>query len=59
EYGLKMAINTDAHSEENLDLMKYGVSVARRGWLEAQDVLNTLPFSQLVEWLNGKRKKSL
>lgn len=58
EYGLKMAINTDAHSEENLDLIKYGVSVARRGWLEAQDVLNTLPFPQLVEWLRGKRGKS-
>jgi|YelNatPaOPRAMG01_1025707.scaffolds.fasta_scaffold01360_9 DNA polymerase (family 10) len=57
EYGLKMAINTDAHSEENLDLMRYGVSVARRGWLEPEDVLNTYSFPKLLEWLKGKRKK--
>ncbi|MGB9833631.1 MAG: DNA polymerase/3'-5' exonuclease PolX [bacterium] len=55
EYGLKMVINTDAHSEENLDLMKYGVAVARRGWLEPGDVLNTYPWKQLLEWLKGKR----
>ncbi|MBU0708289.1 DNA polymerase/3'-5' exonuclease PolX [Patescibacteria group bacterium] len=40
--GVKLAINTDAHSFEHLDSMKYGVAVARRGWAEKKDVVNTL-----------------
>lgn len=47
DFGVKVAINTDAHIVEHLDTMKYGVSVARRGWLEKKDILNTLPFSKL------------
>ncbi|MBD3366239.1 DNA polymerase/3'-5' exonuclease PolX [candidate division WWE3 bacterium] len=41
ERGIKLIINTDAHSTGHLDLMRFGVSVARRGWCEAADVLNT------------------
>jgi len=41
EMGLQMAISTDAHKVADLDLMDLGVSVARRGWLEKADVLNT------------------
>lgn len=44
KYGVKFAINTDAHDVNELSLMEYGVSQARRGWLEKDDVLNTLPF---------------
>jgi DNA polymerase (family 10) len=40
ELGVKVVINTDAHSTEDLQLMRYGVATARRGWLEKSDVLN-------------------
>ena len=43
ELGVKVVINTDAHSTEDLQLMRYGVATARRGWLEKSDVLNTRP----------------
>ena len=39
--GVKLAIGTDAHSAGNLGLMKFGVNVARRGWLEKGDLMNT------------------
>ena len=51
EMGVKMVINTDAHSIENLVLMKYGVKVARRGWLEKGDLLNTAGLEELLRIL--------
>lgn len=47
EMGLKVAISTDAHSTIGLGLMRFGIGQARRGWLEAPDVLNTRPWSRL------------
>lgn len=38
--GVKLAINTDAHQLEQLDLMVYGVAMARRGWAEVKDIVN-------------------
>jgi DNA polymerase (family 10) len=51
ERGIKIVISTDAHRPEHLGLMRYGVITARRGWLEKQDVLNTLPPHKLLESL--------
>lgn len=47
EIGLKVAIATDAHSISDLDFMRFGVNQARRGWLEAKDVINCLPLNDL------------
>jgi DNA polymerase (family 10) len=47
EAGVKVAISTDAHSKANLDNMRLGVDQARRGWLEAGDVINTRSAAQL------------
>lgn len=47
ELGLKLAISTDAHTTSGLDNMRFGVSQARRGWLEANDVLNTRSWKVL------------
>jgi DNA polymerase (family 10) len=47
ERGVKLAISTDAHRPAALDLMRYGVDQARRGWLEAEDVLNTYRWEAL------------
>jgi len=41
EVGIKMIINTDSHQANQLDLMKYGVFQARRGWAEKEDIINT------------------
>jgi DNA polymerase (family 10) len=45
-HGLKMVINTDAHRSNQLLFMKYGVAIARRAWLQADDIINTRPFNE-------------
>ena len=47
--GIKFIISSDAHSIESMDYMKYGVDVARRGWLTRESVINTLPVEKLVK----------
>lgn len=51
EMGLKLAISTDAHRVSELDTMRFGVGQARRGWLNAEDVLNTHPVDELLSLL--------
>ncbi len=58
ELGIPIAINTDAHTIGQLDTMRFGVSVARRGWLTSKDVVNTWPEKQLVSWLEKKRSRA-
>ncbi len=48
EMGVKLAINTDAHGVGGLEVMRYGVATARRGWAEAKDVINTRPLEELL-----------
>ncbi|MBI5118611.1 DNA polymerase/3'-5' exonuclease PolX [Candidatus Poribacteria bacterium] len=47
QLGVMLAIGTDAHKLEHMDMFRLGVAVARRGWLEPPDVLNTLPLKKL------------
>jgi len=47
EEGVLVAINSDAHSREDFANLRFGVGQARRGWLEATDVLNTRSLAQL------------
>ena len=47
QLGVKLAIGTDAHRLEHLEAPRLGVAVARRGWLEPADVLNTFPLKKL------------
>ena len=51
DLGARLAISTDAHSAQQLDLMKFGVFTARRGWIEAKDVINTYPLEQMLKFL--------
>jgi DNA polymerase (family 10) len=46
--GVKLALGTDAHHPDHLRFMRYGVLTARRGWAEAEDVINTLPWEKLL-----------
>jgi DNA polymerase (family 10) len=48
EKGVKMIINTDAHNLEQLGLMEYGVSQARRGWAEREDIINCWPLEKFL-----------
>jgi DNA polymerase (family X) len=57
ERGVKIFINPDAHSLKNLDDYKFGVNIARKGWLEKKDVPNTLSSVQLSNYLKKKKTK--
>lgn len=57
EAGVLLAVNPDAHSAEELSVVSYGVGVARKGWLEAGDILNTRESTAVAEALRRKRKK--
>lgn len=50
-HGVSFIINTDAHHKNDLNLMKFGVWNARKGWLERKDVLNTLDLKQIKNYL--------
>ncbi len=54
ERGVMTAINPDAHRDDDLRHVYLGVSVARKGWLETTDILNTRPLAGVLEYL-GKR----
>ncbi|MBN1268279.1 MAG: DNA polymerase/3'-5' exonuclease PolX [Kiritimatiellae bacterium] len=53
--GVLIAVNTDAHSVQDLDNIRYGLGQARRGWLEAKDVLNTRPLKKVLELIKRMR----
>jgi DNA polymerase (family 10) len=51
--GALISINTDAHSEKMMDYMPYGIMTARRGWVTAEQVINTWPYERFTEWLGN------
>ena len=51
---LKLAINPDSHSKETMTDVEIGIKVARKGGLEAKDVINTMSYEQLLSFLNRK-----
>jgi len=55
EWGVPIAINTDAHDSRRLAGMEYGVLTARRGWLEPEDVVNTWELERLLARLKRNR----
>jgi DNA polymerase (family 10) len=54
DMGLKLAVSTDAHSVADLDFIRYGLDQSRRGWLEADDVINTRSLRELRKILKRK-----
>ncbi len=54
ERGVRIVISTDAHATGALEAMRYGVRMARRGWLEKKDVINTLSAEKLLAALRPK-----
>ncbi len=55
ELGCKIAINSDAHAVDGMEIMEYGIGVARRAWLQAGDVVNTYPLPDMLAMLKDKR----
>ncbi|MCJ7642781.1 MAG: DNA polymerase/3'-5' exonuclease PolX [Desulfobacterales bacterium] len=55
ELGVRLAIGTDAHHIEQMWMISLGIAVAKRGWLESPDLLNTLSLRNLLEWCRAKR----
>ena len=51
ENGVTLSIGTDSHSPSHMDFMEMGVSVARRGWLKKEDIINTLSIKDLMKVL--------
>lgn len=57
EKGVKIFINPDAHSLKDLNDYKFGVNIARKGWLEKEDVPNTYSAAEIGKYLKNKRGK--
>jgi DNA polymerase (family 10) len=53
ESGVRISINPDAHTISGLQDVRYGVGIARKGWLETKDVVNTLPLNKIISLLHS------
>jgi DNA polymerase (family 10) len=56
--GIPIALCPDAHAPAELDYLRYGLLFARKAWLEAGQVLNTMTTEQVDAWFTGRRKKT-
>ncbi|MEO0126031.1 MAG: DNA polymerase/3'-5' exonuclease PolX, partial [candidate division WOR-3 bacterium] len=56
DMGIKICINTDAHGSMDMYWMRFGIGIARRGWLEEEDVINTYPYQRLIKFLKDLRR---
>jgi DNA polymerase (family 10) len=54
---IKIPVNPDAHALAGLDDMRYGIGVARKGWLRREDVLNTLTSEEIQAYFKNRRSK--
>ena len=52
-HGVKFSIDTDAHHSEHLSYLRYGIGIARRGWLTKADVVNTMDVNELTRFLHS------
>jgi len=55
EMGIQVTMGTDAHHLDQMWMISLGVAVARRGWLETTDVLNTLSLKEILSWCHRVR----
>jgi len=54
ECGVKMSIDSDAHSKEHFEYLKYGIAQARRGFAKKTDIINVWPLSKMLKFLKQK-----
>ena len=55
EKGVQFSINPDAHSVQQLEIIPFGIGIARKGWLIKDDVINTMPLKQITSYLAKRR----
>lgn len=55
EKGVRVSINPDAHSTQGLRDVSYGIGIARKGWLEKKDIVNTMPLAEMEKFLKTRR----
>ncbi|MGZ8631513.1 MAG: DNA polymerase/3'-5' exonuclease PolX [Actinomycetota bacterium] len=55
-HGVRFSIDTDAHAVGHLDVMRFGVATAQRGWLSREDVINAWPITKLERFLRKDRR---
>jgi DNA polymerase (family 10) len=55
EMGIPLAIGTDSHHLDQMWMISLGVAVARRGWLERKDLLNTLSLKEILKWFKTRK----
>ena len=51
EAGVKMAIDSDAHSPTHFPYLEYGIAQARRGWATKEDIINAWPLEKMLKFL--------
>lgn len=56
ELGCKIAINSDAHALDGMEVMPYGIATARRAGIAAADVINSLPLDEMLALLKDRRQ---
>ena len=56
-HGTVFSIDSDAHAVGHLDVMRYGIGTAQRGWLGPDEVINTWPLDRLTAFLHAKRAR--
>lgn len=58
EMDVKISINPDAHSTEGLADMNYGIGIARKGWLERENILNAMSLDEIDSFFKQKNRKT-
>lgn len=51
EAGVKLSIDSDAHSPSHFAFLEYGIAQARRGWATREDIVNAWPVQKMLQWL--------
>ena len=59
EKGVKLVISSDSHTMQDFDFMGMGVSIARRAWCTSANIINTMKWSEIEEWIKVKRQLKL
>jgi len=55
ELGVKLSIDTDSHAASGFETLRYGLLTARRGWVRASDVINTLSTDDFIVWMHSDK----
>ncbi len=56
EAGVKLAIDSDAHSKNSFHYLEFGIAQARRGWATKNDIINTRPWREMLEFIKRNKK---